>query len=79
MKYNIDEIENTVSEILCEPIALYSKAVHKKLRQLNLFDDYATPQTFTDDIKVVELFAGVGGFRIGLERASKQFKTIWNN
>lgn len=79
MKYNIDEIENTVSEILCEPIALYSKEVHKKLRQLSLFDDYATPQTFTDDIKVVELFAGVGGFRIGLERASKQFKTIWNN
>lgn len=31
------------------------------------------------DIKVVELFAGVGGFRIGLERASENFKTIWNN
>lgn len=30
-------------------------------------------------IKVVELFAGVGGFRIGLERASKEFKTIWSN
>lgn len=30
-------------------------------------------------IKVVELFAGVGGFRIGLEGASDVFKTIWNN
>lgn len=32
-----------------------------------------------NDIRVVELFAGVGGFRIGLERASERFKTIWNN
>lgn len=31
------------------------------------------------DIKVVELFAGVGGFRIGLEGASDAYKTIWNN
>ena len=31
------------------------------------------------DIKVVELFAGVGGFRLGLENASKRFKTIWAN
>lgn len=31
------------------------------------------------EIKVVELFAGVGGFRIGLEGASDAFKTIWNN
>ena len=30
-------------------------------------------------IKVVELFAGVGGFRIGLEGASDAYKTIWNN
>jgi DNA (cytosine-5)-methyltransferase 1 len=29
---------------------------------------------------VIELFAGVGGFRIGLERADKDFfKTIWSN
>jgi DNA (cytosine-5)-methyltransferase 1 len=32
-----------------------------------------------DDIRVVELFAGVGGFRIGLERASSRFKTVWSN
>ncbi|MDE6547450.1 MAG: DNA (cytosine-5-)-methyltransferase [Muribaculaceae bacterium] len=31
------------------------------------------------EIKVVELFAGVGGFRIGLEGASDAYKTIWNN
>lgn len=33
-------------------------------------------------IKIVELFAGVGGFRIGLENASDsktEFKTIWAN
>lgn len=33
-------------------------------------------------IKVVELFAGVGGFRIGLDRASNsktEYKTIWAN
>lgn len=30
-------------------------------------------------IRVVELFAGVGGFRIGLEGASDVYHTIWNN
>lgn len=30
-------------------------------------------------INVVELFAGVGGFRIGLEGASDAYETIWNN
>ena len=29
-------------------------------------------------LKVVELFAGVGGFRIGLEK-TKKFKVIWSN
>ena len=31
------------------------------------------------EIRVVELFAGVGGFRVGLEGASDAYKTIWNN
>lgn len=31
------------------------------------------------DIRVVELFAGVGGFRVGLEKSSSRFKTIWAN
>lgn len=30
-------------------------------------------------IKVVELFAGVGGFRLGLEKASKKFNIVWSN
>jgi DNA (cytosine-5)-methyltransferase 1 len=33
-------------------------------------------------IRVIELFAGVGGFRIGLEKASNQkvkYETVWNN
>lgn len=28
---------------------------------------------------VLELFAGVGGFRVGLEKASPTFKTLWSN
>ena len=31
------------------------------------------------EIKVVELFAGVGGFRKGLEQASDRFVTVWAN
>ncbi len=31
------------------------------------------------EIRVVELFAGVGGFRVGLEKSSNRFKTIWAN
>ena len=31
------------------------------------------------DITVIELFAGVGGFRLGLERASSKYKIIWSN
>ena len=30
-------------------------------------------------IRVVELFAGVGGFRLAFERTSKLFKTVWAN
>jgi DNA (cytosine-5)-methyltransferase 1 len=32
-----------------------------------------------NEIRVVELFAGVGGFRCGLEAASKRFVTVWAN
>lgn len=31
------------------------------------------------EITVAELFAGVGGFRIGLEKASVKYRTIWAN
>lgn len=30
-------------------------------------------------MNVLELFAGVGGFRVGLEKASPIFKTLWSN
>ncbi len=32
-----------------------------------------------NNIRVVELFAGVGGFRLGFERTSKKFQTVWAN
>ena len=31
------------------------------------------------DIRVIELFAGIGGFRYGLEQASDKFKFVWAN
>lgn len=58
---------------LCEPVASYSHSCHTP----SLFDNGI--EVGRSDIRVVELFAGVGGFRIGLERASARFKTIWNN
>jgi DNA (cytosine-5)-methyltransferase 1 len=30
-------------------------------------------------IRVVELFAGVGGFRVGFKKASKDFDVVWSN
>ena len=32
-----------------------------------------------ESIRTVELFAGVGGFRLGMEAASDKFKVIWAN
>ncbi len=46
--------------------------------QADLFETATTPMN-KDDIRVVELFAGVGGFRVGLEKASPRFKTVWSN
>ena len=57
---------------VCAPIAGYSRAAAAQLRD-------ETKNEKTTPIRVVELFAGVGGFRIGLERASNRFETIWNN
>ena len=33
----------------------------------------------TETIRVVELFAGVGGFNLGLQAASPRFETVWAN
>lgn len=68
-----EEIDN-YSTYLCEPVAAYSKIC----KQYSLFESEEV-ETSQSDIKVIELFAGVGGFRVGLERASERFKTIWSN
>lgn len=64
----------TTDKKLCEPLVAYSKFCHTP----SLFPEEPI-ETSADDIRVIELFAGVGGFRIGLERASSRFKTVWNN
>ncbi|MBD5246854.1 MAG: DNA (cytosine-5-)-methyltransferase [Barnesiella sp.] len=66
------DIEDEAAK-LCEPLAEYSRSC----KIPSLFDDTVNVQQ--GDIRVIELFAGVGGFRIGLERASKKFKTVWSN
>lgn len=63
---------------LCDPLLNYSKQTTILNPQLSLFpveQKIAKP----NDIRVVELFAGVGGFRVGLERASSHYCTIWSN
>lgn len=68
----MDDIKNMV----CEPIAEYCNATKPRFKSLF---EYRTAGTSPEDIRVVELFAGVGGFRIGLERASGRYRTVWNN
>lgn len=60
---------------VCEPIANYCRSS----RQSGTLFDFAETDSADNEIRVVELFAGVGGFRIGLERASRRFKTVWSN
>lgn len=78
MEYNSIGTEKIgVTASLCEPLATYSGAVQSE-RHGTLFSH---PQTHVakSDIRVVELFAGVGGFRVGFERASLRLKTVWSN
>lgn len=75
-KYNLPEEES--ESLLCESVAAYSRQSHQAARQLDLFAAEKVGVN-DNDIKVVELFAGVGGFRVGLERASGRYKTVWNN
>ena len=45
----------------------------------NNIQSYAGLISMADEIRVVELFAGVGGLRVGLENASDRFRTVWAN
>lgn len=74
----LGEEDSLYDETLCAPLEQYTTCVKSKFLQLNLFPNEKVNASLSD-IKVVELFAGVGGFRIGLERASKKYVTIWNN
>ena len=47
--------------------------------KFSLLNQTKMAQKILPEIRVVELFAGVGGFRIGLEGASDAYHTIWNN
>lgn len=76
MNYKIESEEE--KWVLCDSIARYSSTTHQQMKERQIFDNIRT-DIGEKDIKVVELFAGVGGFRIGLERASKLYKTIWSN
>lgn len=60
--------------MLCEPVAEYCRLYKEAV----LFPEESV-STAPGDLRVIELFAGVGGFRIGLERASHRFKTVWSN
>ena len=73
MPFKYPKPAKIVDQNLCEPIAKYCA----NAAQCNLFNDAV--QTKSSDIRVIELFAGVGGFRIGLEHASDRYKTVWNS
>jgi DNA (cytosine-5)-methyltransferase 1 len=36
-------------------------------------------KSYSKPLRVVELFAGVGGFRVGLEGASDRYRVVWSN
>lgn len=76
-EYIINEENQEMSQV-CEAIADYCKVTRPHFKQSSLFENEEVDVNI-NDIRVVELFAGVGGFRVGLERASKRFKTVWNN
>ena len=61
---------------LCRPIAEYCRKTRHEIRRS---DSPSAAKGGGREIRVVELFAGVGGFRVGLERASESYKTVWNN
>ncbi len=72
-----DKSTNNTFQI-CEPIADYCRQYFNPQGTLD-FNFASNGIIEKNDIRVIELFAGVGGFRIGLERASSRYKTIWSN
>jgi DNA (cytosine-5)-methyltransferase 1 len=48
-------------------------------RELEEYKDMNILNTQNKSVRTVELFAGVGGFRLGLERVSSDFKIVWSN
>lgn len=75
--------DNSISKegpnCLYEPIADFCRRTTPSYHQQSLFSTIERQNVNQNDIRVVELFAGVGGFRVGLERASKRFFTVWSN
>lgn len=72
-----DKSINTSFQV-CEPVADYCRQ-YTNLQRTFDFSFSSDERIEKDDIRVIELFAGVGGFRIGLERASSRYKTVWSN
>lgn len=65
-------------QVLCDSIMNYCSQTNPNFRQMQLPPEEKA-KSEKDVIRVMELFAGVGGFRVGLERASDKYQTIWNN
>lgn len=71
--------DSEAKQQLCEAVAEYCRASREHWIQQELPFEHGRTSTRDDDVRVIELFAGVGGFRIGLERASSRFRTVWAN
>lgn len=78
MSYESNEISGNYASQVCDAIAQYCCRTKDSFAQRSLFGEVKV-ETHKGDFRVVELFAGVGGFRIGLERASARYKTVWSN
>ena len=76
--YSDSDISTENAPLICEPVADYCRQ-YSQLQGVLDFDFSNDVKTKRGDIRVIELFAGVGGFRIGLERASSRYKTVWSN
>lgn len=78
MDYRNGEAQERATGGLCEALANYVSAFRAHDRGAKPVEG-ARDDGGSAPIRVVELFAGVGGFRVGLERASECYKTVWSN